>query len=82
MTAKKISLKTKVRTPQDTAAMNAWVEQGAPAAKSTTEGKESMKRLSIDIPASLHRELMMYCVQNETKAAQVVRGLLEEILHK
>jgi ribosomal protein S16 len=86
MTAKKISLKPKIRTPQDTAAMNAWVEQGAemaaPAAKSTTEAKESMKRLSIDIPASLHRELMMYCVQNGTKAAQVVRGLLEEILHK
>lgn len=86
MTAKKISLKPKVRTPQDTAAMNAWVEQGAemtaPAAKSTTEAKESMKRLSIDLPASVHKELMVYCATNGTKAAQVVRGLIEELLHK
>lgn len=86
MTAKKIALKPKVRSPQDTAAMNAWVEQGAemaaPVAKSTAEAKESMKRLSIDLPASVHKELMVYCATNGTKAAQVVRGLIEELLHK
>ncbi len=86
MTAKKITLKPKARTAQDTAAMNAWVEQGAetkaPVAKPAAVEKEPMKRLSIDLPASVHRELMMYCAANGTKAAQVVRGLLEEILHK
>ena len=86
MTAKKIALKPKVRSPQDAAAMNAWVEQGAemagPVAKSTAEAKESMKRLSIDLPASVHKELMVYCATNGTKAAQVVRGLIEELLHK
>lgn len=86
MTAKKIALKPKVRSPQDTAAMNAWVEQGAemaaPVTKSTAEAKESMKRLSIDLPASVHKELMVYCATNGTKAAQVVRGLIEELLHK
>lgn len=84
MTAKKIALKPKVRSTQDTAAMNAWVEQGAetkaPVAKSVTVEKEPMKRLSIDLPASVHRDLMMYCAANGTKAAQVVRGLLEKIL--
>lgn len=86
MTAKKIAIKAKVRNSQDTAAMNAWVEQGAEsvtsAAKTTTIEKEPMKRLSIDLPASVHKELMMYCATNETKAAQVVRGLLEMLLHK
>lgn len=86
MTAKKIALKPKARTAQDTAAMNAWVEQGAetkaPAVKPVAVEKEPMKRLSIDLPASVHRELMMYCAANGTKAAQVVRSLLEEILHK
>lgn len=86
MTAKKVALKPKLRTAQDTAAMNAWVEQGAetkaPAAKPAAVEKEPMKRLSIDLPASVHRELMMYCAANGTKAAQVVRSLLEEILHK
>lgn len=86
MTAKKIALKPKARTPQDTAAMNAWVGQGAeakaPVAKPAAVEKEPMKRLSIDLPASVHRELMMYCAANGTKAAQVVRNLLEGILHK
>lgn len=86
MTAKKITLKPKVRSPQTTAAMNTWVEQGAespaPVAQPTPASKESLKRLSIDLPASLHKELMVYCATNGTKAAQVVRGLLEEILHK
>lgn len=86
MTAKKIALKPKVRTTQDTAAMNAWVEQGAetkaPAAKPVAVEKEPMKRLSIDLPASVHRELMVYCAANGTKAAQLIRKLLENILHK
>lgn len=86
MTAKKIALKPKVRSPQDAAAMNAWVEQGAemaaPVAKSTAEAKESMKRLSIDLPASVHKELMVYCAANGTKAASLVREALLNILHK
>ena len=86
MTAKKIALKPKARPPQDTATMNAWVEQGAgtkaPAAKPAAIEKQPMKRLSIDLPASVHRELMVYCATNGTKAAQVVRDLLEKILRK
>lgn len=86
MTAKKITLKTKARTTQNTAAMNAWVEQGAetkaPVAKSAAVEKEPMKRLSIDLPASVHRELMVYCAANGTKAAQVVRTLIEQTIRK
>lgn len=86
MTAKKVAIKPKVRTVQDTAAMDTWVEQGAetkpPAAKPATVEKEPIKRLSIDLPASVHKELMVYCATNGTKAAQVVRSLLEELLHK
>lgn len=86
MTAKKIAIKPKVRNSQDTAAVNAWVAQGAenasPSATPASVEKEPLKRLSIDLPASVHKELMMYCAANGTKAAHVVRALLEETLHK
>ena len=85
MTAKKISLKPKARTAQDTAAMNAWVAQGAETqtlvAKPAAVEKEPMKRLSIDLPASVHKQLMVYCATNGTKAAQVVRTLIEQTIH-
>lgn len=83
MSTKKITLKPKVRTSPDDA-MNDWVKQGAetsaPAIKAAPEAKEPIKRLSIDLPASVHKDLMMYCAANGTKAAQVVRGLLEKLL--
>ena len=85
MSTKKITLKPKVRTSPDDA-MNDWVKQGAetsaPAIKAAPEVKEPIKRLSIDLPASVHKDLMMYCAANGTKAAQVVRGLLEQLLQK
>lgn len=86
MTRKTVSFKPQARKAASADAMNAWVEQGAES-KSTpeavpVESKEPIKRLSIDLPASVHRDLMMYCASNGTKAAQVVRGLLEDLLHK
>lgn len=87
MTRKTVSFKPQARKPAaSTDAMNAWVEQGAESSATPVavpvEPKEPIKRLSIDLPASVHRDLMMYCASNGTKAAQVVRSLLEDLLHK
>lgn len=85
MTKKTISIRPQARKASSLEAMNAWVEQGAEikaAPTSSTDNKEPIKRLSIDLPASVHRDLMIYCASNGTKAAQVVRSLLEELLHK
>lgn len=86
MTRKTVSIRPQARKSAPQEAMNAWVAQGAETkpleAAAATESKEPVKRLSIDLPSSVHRDLMMYCASNGTKAAQVVRSLLEELLHK
>lgn len=93
---KTVSIRTQARKTAPSEEMNAWVEQGAEAApvsapapapaaaapKPRAAKKEAMKRLSIDLPASVHKKLMIYCATNDVKAATIVRGLLEELLTK
>ena len=38
---------------------------------------EPMKRLTIDVPASLHARVKLNCVKNDQAIAEVVRHLLE-----
>ena len=39
---------------------------------------ETMKRLTIDVSASLHRRIKIHCAQREIKIADEVRQLLEQ----
>ncbi|WP_431192240.1 plasmid partition protein ParG [Rhodopirellula bahusiensis] len=39
---------------------------------------EKTKRLTVDIPTSLHSRVKLKCVQQETSIAEVVRELLEQ----
>ena len=39
---------------------------------------ETMKRLTIDVSASLHRRIKIHCAQREIKIADEVRRLLEQ----
>ncbi len=39
---------------------------------------ETMKRLTIDVSANLHRRIKIYCAQREIKIADEVRQLLEQ----
>lgn len=53
----------------------------APVAKrnqapSTTSEPERMKRLTIDIPLSLHRAIKVQCAGRDTKIADEIRELL------
>ena len=66
--SKKISIGTK---PTAKSAADAWVESRIPA-----DGPEPMKRLTIDVPASLHRSIKAQCAMRGTKIADEVRELL------
>lgn len=70
---KKVSIGSKpdrssrAATPQ---AAEAWV------ADRQAEGAEKMKRLTIDVPSSLHRQIKAQCALDGVKMADVVRELL------
>jgi|GEM_PF-878516 hypothetical protein len=49
----------------------------AAAAEAAPEASEPMKRLTIDVPASLHRRIKVACALNGVKIADEVRALLE-----
>ena len=48
----------------------------------TTQIPIKMKRLSIDVPAELHRDLMRYCIDHDTKAADLLRNLIRQTVFK
>ena len=72
MTTKKISIgiKPSARAAAKPEAADSWVENRAE--------EEPMKRLTIDIPASLPRALKMQTAQRGTTIADEVRELLAE----
>lgn len=71
MSTKKVSIGAKPTSKPAPAAADAWVESRVPA-----EGPEPMKRLTIDVPASLHRAIKTQCAARGTKIADEVRELL------
>lgn len=68
---KKVSIGTKPTTKPAPLAADAWVESRAAA-----DAPEAMKRLTIDIPDSLHRTIKAQCAMRGTKIADEVRELL------
>jgi hypothetical protein len=65
---KKVTIGTKPTSRTPPAADN-WVEN-------RTDAAETMKRLTIDIPESLHRQIKSACALRGTKIADEVRELL------
>ena len=66
--SKKVAFGVKPSTVQaDTAKADEWVNRRDP---------EAMKRLTIDVPASLHRAIKTQCAARGTKIADEVRELL------
>lgn len=72
--SKKIQIGAKP-TAQAATGADEWVENRA-AAGATAEAAEPMKRLTIDVPESLHRLIKTTCAQRGTKIADEVRDLL------
>lgn len=70
MNAKKVAIGTKPTNKHTPVAADAWVEnRDAPQ-------EEKMKRLTIDIPESLHRSVKSQCAMRGTKIADEIRVLL------
>jgi len=70
MTNKKIAFGTKPTSKPVPVAADAWVDS-----RIASEA-EIMKRLTIDIPESLHRNIKSQCAMRGTKIADEVRELL------
>lgn len=66
MSTKKIQIGTKPATA------DAWVDTQS----STSSVSERMKRLTIDVPESLHRTIKAQCAMRGTKISDEVRMLL------
>ena len=71
MSTKKVSIGTKPTNKPAPAAADAWVES-----RSNGDTPETMKRLTIDVPESLHRAIKRACADRGTKMADEVRELL------
>lgn len=73
MSGKKVQIGVKPTTnkPATVVAADAWVES-----RSNGDEPEQMKRLTIDVPESLHRQIKTACAQRGTKIADEVRELL------
>lgn len=71
MTMKKVSIGAKPTSKPAPAAADAWVES-----RSNSSDPEPMKRLTIDVPESLHRAIKAQCAMRGTKIADEVRELL------
>lgn len=70
MTTKKIAFGAKPSTKLTPANADAWVESRQ------SDEVEAIKRLTIDIPVSLHRTIKAQCAMRGTKIAEEVRELL------
>jgi len=73
MSTKKISIGAKPTTKPAPATADAWVESRA-----ASDEPEAMKRLTIDVPESLHRTIKAQCAMRGTKIADEVRELLTQ----
>lgn len=72
---KKVSFTTKPSNRVASADADKWVEnRETPAA----EPSEPMKRLTIDVPFSLHRRMKLSCVQRGNKMSDEIRALLAQ----
>lgn len=69
--SKKVTIGSKPTSKVAPVAADAWVESRA-----TGNEPEPMKRLTIDIPESLHRSIKAQCAMRGTKIADEVRELL------
>ena len=73
MSTKKVSIGTKPTNKSAPAAADAWVES-----RTAGDEPEAMKRLTIDVPESLHRSIKAQCAMRGTKIADEVRELLAQ----
>ena len=57
-----------------------WISEGSETAAPSAAKKEKTRRISLDIPESMHYELRLYCAQHRTDAAAMIRRFLTRTL--
>ncbi len=55
-----------------------WVSTRSSTEENQQRDAEPMKRLTIDVPASLHRRIKVQCAARDSNIADEVRALLEK----
>ena len=73
--SKKVSFAAKPSNRPVSAEADKWVETRETP---TAAEAERMKRLTIDVPESLHRRLKISCATRGSKMADEIRALLEQ----
>lgn len=73
MSAKKISIGTKPTISHPVKAADAWVDERKPPPGQV----EKTKRLTLDIPASLHARIKSACAMRDKKMVEEITELLE-----
>lgn len=68
--------KVQIAHPREVTTHDEWVSRKPTPVPAVAE--EPMKRLTIDIPESLHTRIKLSCVANRQKMAEAVRELLEQ----
>lgn len=77
MATKKISFATKPNSEQPS--VNDWVStRETPIQEQDAQQTIKMKRLTLDIPESLHRAIKMKAVEDGVAMADLLRSLLEQ----
>lgn len=88
--AKKVMIPTKAKSTPPGEAADAWVEGTSPGPTRRGDVEptppragqgsepEKMKRLTIDVPADLHRRIKVNCASRGVKMADEIRRLLAE----
>ncbi len=76
MSRKTVAFGAKPQSQQAAATADDWVSGQQPPVQQEKKD-EPMKRLTIDVPASLHRRIKVQCAARDTKIADEVRALLE-----
>lgn len=71
MTAKKVAIGARPTAKPKPASPDAWVDANQPATAPT-------KRLTIDVPASLHARIKASCAMRGTKMVDEITALLQD----
>ena len=71
---KKVSIKPKPTTERSKDLAENWIS----SREVTEEEREELKRLTIDVPATLHKRIKTQCASRGLKMADEIRVLLEK----
>lgn len=77
MSGKKVSITPKSVNSLANGNLDNWVTQGKEDLNKDVKPTEKIKRLTIDIPESLHRVIKAQCASRGNKIVDEIRELLE-----